>query len=61
MNTPVDYNLRAAKAEELCKEMLEVLKTFPMLLVPAKTAYGKEVQDWQEKALSVIAKVEEGL
>ncbi len=39
-------------------ELLEVLHAFPMLMVPATTAWGKQVQDWQDTALAAISKAE---
>ena len=41
-------------------ELLEALKGFPMLLTPATTAWGKQVQEWQDKALAAIARAEGG-
>ncbi len=37
-------------------DLLEALKAFPILLSPATTAWGKQVQEWQEMALAAIAK-----
>lgn len=53
--TQANINLIAA-----APELLKVLNSFPMLLVPAKTAWGKQVQDWQETALAAIAKATGG-
>jgi hypothetical protein len=39
-------------------ELLEALKAFPMLLVPATSAWGRQVQEWQDLALAAIAKAE---
>ena len=41
-------------------EGMEALKDFPMLLTPATTAWGKQVQEWQDKALAAIARAEGG-
>lgn len=35
-------------------DLLEALKAFPILLSPATTAWGKQVQEWQEAALSAF-------
>lgn len=39
-------------------ELLDALNSFPMLLSPATTAWGKQVQEWQDKALPAVAKAE---
>jgi hypothetical protein len=41
-------------------ELLDALNSFPMLLAPATTAWSRQVQDWQEKALAAIAKATGG-
>jgi len=45
--------------KEAAEEMYEALMDFPMLLAPATTAWGKQVQEWwQEKAHAALAKAE---
>ena len=43
------------------KDTLKVLESFPMLLAPATSAWGKEVQDWQKHALAQIQSIKRAL
>lgn len=57
-NVPIDERRANARLIAAAPELLVALKAFPMLFVPASSAWGRQVQEWQDIALAAIAKAE---
>lgn len=49
------------RMKALVRELIDVANEFPLLIRPAVTAYGRQIQEWQPKLQQALAKARKEL